>query len=284
MGTMPFFRLGLAGFPLGHSLSPVIHTRALSAAGLNGEYCLYPVPPDPAGGPSIQELLDCLRRGELHGLNVTIPLKQAVLPLLDSLEPAARRIGAANLLYCRNGRLVGDNTDAAGFRLDLQSFLSANSLEPGQALVLGAGGAARAVATALLDEGWQVTVAARRAEQARIMAESLLPDRIAAVSLTGECLASLRGMNLVVNASPAGMAPDLAGNPWPEGVHLPGGSAVYDLVYNPADTRLMQMARAAGLPVRGGLGMLVEQAALSFERWTGRQAPRQVMRQAVGLA
>ncbi len=284
MGTMPFFRLGLAGFPLGHSLSQVIHTRALSAAGLSGEYRLYPVPPVSTGGTSIQELLDRLRRGELHGLNVTIPHKQAVLPLLDGLEPAARRIGAANLLYRRNGRLVGDNTDAAGFRLDLQSFFSANNLERGQALVLGAGGAARAVIAALLDEGWKVTVAARRAEQAQTMAESLLPEKIAAVPLTGDCLASLQGMNLVVNATSAGMAPDLAGSPWPAGVPLPGGSAVYDLVYNPADTRLLQMARAAGLPVRGGLGMLVEQAALSFERWTGRQAPRQVMRQAVGLA
>ena len=279
-----FYRLGLVGHPLGHSLSPAILSRALAAAGLSGEYRLYPIPPLPSSSQGLQVLLDRLRRGELHGLNVTIPFKQVVLPLLDWLEPAARRIGATNLLYCRDGRLVGDNADAAGFRLDLLNFTTAISLHCGHALVLGAGGAARAVTAALLDDGWQVTVAARRPEQARIMAASLLPDEIEIVPLAGDCITALHSVTLVVNTTPAGMAPDLEGSPWPEGVALPAGSAVYDLVYNPADTRLLQTARAAGLPTRGGLGMLVEQAALSFERWTGCPAPRPVMRQAAGLA
>lgn len=279
-----FYCLGLIGHPLGHSLSPAIHSRALAAAGLSGEYRLYPVPPLPSGSQGLQELLDRLRCGELHGLNVTIPHKRAVLSRLDWLEPAARRIGAANLLYCRDGRLVGDNTDAAGFRLDLLSFMTANALRCGHALVLGAGGAARAVAAALLDDGWRVTIAARRPEQAQIIVEDLLPDKIEFIPLAGDCLASLTGISLIVNATPAGMAPDFTGSPWPAGVALPAGSAVYDLVYNPVDTLLLQTARAAGLPARGGLGMLVEQAALSFERWTGRQAPRPAMRQAAGLA
>ena len=278
------YRLGLLGYPLGHSFSPAIHARALSTAGLSGDYRLYPVPPLPAGRQRLQLLLDCLRCGELHGLNVTIPHKQAVLPLLDRLEPAARRIGAVNLLYCRDRQLVGDNTDAAGFRLDLLRFMTANALQRGHALVLGAGGAARAVAVALLEDGWQVTIAARRPEQALGLVQYLLPDKIEFIPLAAGCLAGLTGIALIVNATPAGMAPDDAGNPWPAGVALPAGSAVYDLVYNPVETRLLHTARAARLPASGGLGMLVEQAALSFERWTGRQAPRPAMRQAAGLA
>ena len=279
-----FFRLGLVGHPLEHSLSPVIHSCALEAAGLSGEYCLYPVPPLPSGSQGLQALLDRLRHGELHGLNVTIPHKQSVLRLLDWQEAAARRIGAVNLLYYRDGKLVGDNTDAAGFQLDLLRFMTANNINCGQALVLGAGGAARAVTSALLDDGWQVTIAARRPWQGWAIAENLLPKKIEIIPLAAGRLSALHGVGLVVNATPAGMEPHFEGSPWPADVALPAGSAVYDLVYKPADTRLLQTARAAGLPASGGLGMLVEQAALSFERWTGRQAPRLAMRQAAGLA
>ncbi len=279
-----FFHLGLVGYPLGHSLSPAIHARALAAAGLQGEYCLYPAPPLASGSQALPALLDRMRRGELDGLNVTLPHKQAVLPLLNRLEPAARRIGAVNLVCCCRGQLVGDNTDAAGFGLDLQRFLEGLSLRQKQALVLGAGGAARAAAESLLDGGWRVTLAARRLEQAQALVQDLLPGSLAAIPLAAECLASLAGITLVVNATPLGMAPDREGCSWPPELDLPPGAAVYDLVYNPSETRLLQRARRAGLPAVGGLGMLVEQAALSFERWTGRPAPRPDMRRAVGLA
>ncbi len=279
-----FFHFGLTGYPLGHSLSPILHARALAAAGLDGDYCLYPVPPTLSASQGLDDLLGRLRRGGLDGLNVTIPHKQAVLPLLDHLAPAARRIGAANLLYCCDGQLVGDNTDAAGFSLDLHRFLEGLTLPHNHALVLGAGGAARAVAADLQDEGWQVTIAARRPDQARALAENLLPGKGKAIPLAVEALARLKEISLVVNATPVGMAPDQNGSPWPEDLALPPGSAIYDLVYNPRETRLLQRAHAAGLIAAGGLGMLVEQAALSFERWTGRPAPRPAMRQAVGLA
>ncbi len=279
-----FFHLGLAGYPLGHSLSPALHARALAAAGLDGEYCLYPVPPTSSSSQALRALLGRLRRGELDGLNVTIPHKQAVLPLLDRLEPAARRIGAANLLLCHNGQLVGDNTDAAGFLVDLHHFIDGLSLRSRRALVLGAGGAARAAAAALLDDSWQITVAARRPEQALSLAESLLPGVVKVIPLAAGNLARLPSVDLVVNTTPVGMAPDEDGCPWPSGLPLPPGAAFYDLVYNPRQTRLLQLAHAAGLPAVGGLGMLVEQAALSFERWTGCPAPRSAMRQAVGLA
>ncbi len=279
-----FFHLGLTGYPLSHSLSPVLHARALAAAGLDGEYCLYPVPPSPSASQGLYALLGRLRRGELDGLNVTIPHKQVVLPLVDRLAPAARRIGAANLLYWRGGQLVGDNTDAAGFSLDLHRFLEGLTLLHYHALVLGAGGAARAVAAALLDEGWQVIIAARRPDRARALAEILLPGKGKAIPLAVEALRWLKDIALVVNATPVGMAPDQNGCPWPEDLALPPGSAIYDLIYNPRETRLLQRAHAAGLTAASGLGMLVEQAALSFECWTGHPAPRPAMRQAVGLA
>ncbi len=284
IGQPHFFRLGLTGYPLGHSLSPAIHNAAIASAGLQGEYCLYPVSPLPSAPQALSDLLDRLRHGELDGLNVTIPHKQAVLPLLDWLEPAARRIGAANLLYCRRGQLVGDNTDATGFYLDLRHFLQRMPLHDQRALVLGAGGAARAVAAALLDDGWQITLAARRLEQAQALAHSLLPARFTVIPLVADSLANVVGTTLLVNATPLGMSPNQESCPWPVELALPAGAAVYDLVYNPPQTCLMRRAQAAGLPAAGGLGMLVEQAALSFERWTGRPAPRPAMRQAVGLA
>ena len=133
------YKLGLIGYPLGHSLSPVLHQTALAEAGLSGKYELYPVPPLPEGQQDLEAMLDRLRSGELHGLNVTIPHKQSVLPLVDDLSPSAAAMGAVNTLYMRSGQLIGDNTDAPGFWADL-SHLPIQKAET--ALVLGAGGAA----------------------------------------------------------------------------------------------------------------------------------------------
>lgn len=289
-----YYRLGLTGYPLGHSLSPQMHTAALAALGLAGEYQLYPVAPEQAGAglaglAGLACLLDRLRRGELHGLNVTIPHKRAVLPLLDELTPVAQAVGAANTLYLRSGRLVGDNTDAPGFLADLERFLAGSRVEarqetgPPHALLLGAGGSARAAAYALAYAGWQVTVAARRPEQAQaLLAETGLRPFGASILLEAGALAGLTPPPmLIVNTTPLGMAPAVEGNPWPAGLPLPPAAAVYDLVYNPAQTALLAAARRAGLLAVNGLGMLVEQAALAFERWTGRTAPRERMRSAI---
>ncbi len=277
----PSLSFGLIGHPLAHSYSPILHRAALQAAGLAGEYRLLPVSPLPAGEADLRRTLDDLRRGVLDGLNVTIPHKQNVLALVDELSPAARRIGAANVLYRRDGRLVGDNTDLAAFLTDLAAFLAAAGIKnTRRALVLGAGGAARAVVAGLLQERWQVLVTARRLGQAQGLAASLDPNLLEVVELDSSCLAQLKRISLVVNATPVGMFPETDANPWPADVPLPPAAAVYDLVYNPAETALMRAARAAGLPACSGLGMLVEQAALSFERWTGKAAPRLAMLQA----
>lgn len=278
--------LGLLGYPLLHSLSPRLHSAALQSLGLEGEYRLYPVPPLPEGAQQLADLFRRLRAGEISGLNVTIPHKQAVLPHLDSLTSTAQAIGAVNTIFYQDRLWVGDNTDAPGFLSDLDRLLPAGP--PARlALVLGAGGAARAVVYSLLSTGWQVYVAARREAQVQALVEGLMvgdgqlasarPLRLAAGML--ELLPN--APDLIVNATSAGMAPNVESSPWPGGEPWPPGAFVYDLVYKPAETVFLRQARAAGLPTANGLGMLVEQAALSLERWSGHSVPRQPMWQAV---
>jgi shikimate dehydrogenase len=272
--------LGLIGYPLLHSLSPSLHSAALHSLKLEGEYRLYPVPPLPEGAPQLEAIFQRLRSGGIDGLNVTIPHKQNVLPLLDGLSDTAKAIGAVNTVFHQDGRLIGDNTDAPGFLADLSRLLPAAHF-PRRALVLGAGGAARAIVYALLGAGWEVTVAARRLEQARILVDDLGGSAEAA-RLQADSLHRLApDAGLIVNASSAGMLPDAQSSPWPDDLPLPKQAFVYDLVYKPLETVFLRRARVAGLPAANGLGMLVEQAALALERWSGRTAPRHAMWQAI---
>lgn len=284
------YSLGLIGYPVSHSLSPFIHNAALRALGLAGDYRLFSILPLPDGLAPLEKLLDMLRRGELDGLNVTIPHKQSVFPLVDELTPAAQSIGAVNTLYTRKGSLVGDNTDAAGFGTDLERVLrSQQGIRPSDdgsnawALILGAGGSARAVVFALIQAGWKVNIAARRHEQAEELASSLIglaPPGTLLASRLDELRHTIarNSFSLVVNTTPLGMVPNVSASPWPSGLPFPEGAFVYDLVYNPPQTSLVNAAVSSGLGASNGLGMLVEQAALAFELWTGQPAPRDVMR------
>ena len=273
-------QLGLIGYPLGHSLSPQLHHGALRALNLPGEYRLYPVPPLPEGHRALSNLIGRLRNGELAGLNVTIPHKPNVLPLLDELTPLVQRTGSANTLFTRAGKLIGDTTDVPGFLADLEGWLPSEIAARKKALVLGAGGSARAVAVALQERQWQITLAARRVAQAEELAASL-GGTFEILSLEANQLKNDSNISLIVNTTPAGMYPHEDGCPWPAGLPLPEGAAVYDLIYNPAETVLLRRAREAGLPARNGMGMLVEQAALSLEQWSGRVVPREAMWEAV---
>lgn len=276
--------LGLTGYPLGHSISPKLHAAALKSLQLEGDYSLFPIAPeDPIGLP---QLFGRVRSGELLGLNVTIPHKQAVIPLLDELTPSAQAIGAVNTVYFRRGKLIGHNTDAPGFAADLENSLGIDITTGGRVLVLGTGGAARAVVYALLTGGWDVTLAVRAADTG--MAEALIqsfkgvaaqgsrPEPVEGapqyVLLEAEPMRPvLDGTRLIVNTTPLGMAPEIKVSPWPDGLAFPQAS-VYDVVYNPRETLFIRQARAAGLRAETGLGMLVAQAALSFETWT-RHSP-----------
>lgn len=274
------FQLGLIGYPLDHSLSPRIHQAAMRACKLSGEYLLYPIHPDDKQG--LVDLLAKMRKGGITGLNVTIPHKQNVIQFLDELTLTARSIGAVNTVFLQDGRLAGDNTDAAGFLLDLKRFFNGDghNRKEKEALVLGAGGSARAVVYALLNDGWQVSLAARRLEQAQNLAGSYKNYHIPIINLynhPNNLLSQTSSLTLIVNTTPLGMSPNTDQSPWPENLPLPPHAAIYDLVYNPRQTRLVTIARAQGLSAATGLGMLVEQAASSFKIWTGCDPSRESM-------
>jgi shikimate dehydrogenase len=273
------FKLGLVGYPVSHSLSPKIQNAALKHFGLEGDYSLFPVRPDDKQG--LKELIECVRSGEISGLNVTIPHKQNVMEFLDELTPVAKAIGALNIIYRRQDKLVGDNTDAPGFLADMKKFVNKETGKQGNrnALVLGAGGSARAVVYALLNDSWKVTIAARRIEQAKQLALSFPNYKLRISNIESLNLETFQPANfqLLVNTTPLGMSPNIDQSPLPADISLPEETIVYDLIYNPRQTKLVRDARLHGLQATTGLGMLVEQAALGFELWTGYNPPREVL-------
>jgi shikimate dehydrogenase len=257
-------RVGVIGWPVEHSLSPVMHNAAFAALGMtNWHYERIPIPPDIVR-LSIRELRD---HGYI-GINVTVPHKQEALYACKP-DPIAQRVGAVNTIDFRTN--VGTNTDVEGLLRDLQ----ANDVPiAGQTIVvLGAGGAARAAVYGLSREGAAVIVVNRTPERAQAMVKDLLiPARVMTAAE-----AAAENPTLIVNATSAGMVPDVEVSPWPADVPLPRGVIVYDMVYRPAVTRLMQQAAAAGGRAINGLGMLVRQGAAAFELWTGQNAPIDVM-------
>ncbi|HUE99130.1 MAG TPA: shikimate dehydrogenase [Anaerolineales bacterium] len=293
-------KLGLIGYPLEHSLSPIIHGAALKSCSLDGNYTLFPIHPDDKQG--LKDLLVRVRNGDITGFNVTIPHKQNVIELLDELTSTAKAIGAVNTIYLRNNKLVGDNTDAMGFFADLERFLhnhksstfaphahlpwravpgSAGVVNRQSAIVLGSGGSARAVVYALLKDGWNVTLAARRFEQAKQLAESFTNYQLPITDYKLSTI-DLSKISLIVNTTPVGMAPNIDRSPWPENIPFPPHASVYDLVYNPRETKLVRDACLQGLSATTGLGMLIEQAALAFEIWTGKNPARNILFESAG--
>ncbi|GMV34767.1 MAG: shikimate dehydrogenase [Chloroflexi bacterium] len=279
------YQLGLIGYPLDHSLSPRIHSAALKSCGLAGDYSLFPIPPEDR--QALQALLARVRSGDIRGLNVTIPHKQSVVEFMDDLTPTAQAIGAVNAMYMRGNKLIGDNTDAAGFLADLKKVNKETGAQGNKsALVLGAGGSARAVVYALLNDGWNVTLAARRLEQAGQLAKSVASYRLQVTSYetfqpSTLQLLSGQAFDLLVNTTPLGMTPNIDQSPLPENILLPKDIMIYDLVYNPRETKLVRDAKAQGCRAATGIGMLIEQAALAFELWTGHTPPRTALYQAI---
>jgi shikimate dehydrogenase len=249
------------GHPVGHSRSPLIHGHWLKEHGLPGTYERIDVPP-----ADLPAFLASLPERGLVGGNVTIPHKEAAFRLVDEASPAARRLGAVNTLWL-DGRLHGDNTDVTGFVADLDQRLGPTWSEAvGTALVLGAGGAARAVIAGLLDRGIGTVLVANRTLARAHEPRALDPDRVRALpwSGIGEALGSV---GLLVNTTSLGMAGepplalDLRG--------LPPTAAVADIVYVPLETPLLAAARERGLTAVDGLGMLLHQAVPGFARWFG---------------
>jgi shikimate dehydrogenase len=273
-------RAGLIGHPLGHSLSPAMHNAAFAETGLPHHYELLDVAED-----GLPDLLAGMRAGGWLGANVTVPHKTAVVPLLDEVCGDAEDLGAVNTIRVDGDRLIGYNTDTFGFEdaLAAQPDLRKSA---GSAVVLGAGGSARAVVWTLLRHGWEVHPLARRPDQAVELVGSLpikgrvKPGPLDAATVTDR----LRGARLLVNTTPVGMWPHTEEDPLPAGVRLASTLFVFDLIYRPYETRLLARAAAAGCRTSNGLAMLVAQGAAAFTIWTGLDAPRRPMRTAAERA
>jgi shikimate dehydrogenase len=249
-----------------------MQSAALAALGLAGwDYTALAVPPE-----GLAQMVARLREAGFAGANVTVPHKQAVVGLLDGVTPVAAAIGAVNTIVKQDGRLLGHNTDAAGLLADLYAHDVHVSKRP--ALVVGAGGSARAAVAALAGVGAHLRVIARRPEQVEALRPLAALEAFEWTELGW--LRASDGAALIVNTTPLGMTPNVDASSWPASVPFPPDGFVYDLVYNPPETVLVRQARAAGLRAATGLGMLVEQGALALELWTGMTAPRAVMRAA----
>jgi shikimate dehydrogenase len=252
---------GLAGVPLGHSLSPAMHNAAFEACGLDAVYV-------PLESRDLIDFLVFAERFGLSGASVTAPFKVALLDRVTSTDDVSRRVGAVNTLRLRDGRREGANTDLAGFLAPLQG----EPIEGMRAAVVGSGGAARVVAIGLASRGARVTVHGRDAERAARVAWLAGGRAAAGLPPSGS-------WDVLVNATPVGTHPDTESSLFGE-AELRGGRLVYDLVYNPQPSRLLREAAAAGCRTIGGFEMLLGQAAAQFEWWTGLEAPRGVMRDA----
>lgn len=272
------YQLGLVGYPLGHSLSPVLHEALLRQTGQVGRYTLWPVPPH-----ALDEQLARLQ--QTQGFNVTIPHKQAVFQRLHRLSHRAQLLQAVNTVrpLPPDGRWEGHNTDWEGFWTDLPDGVQ-QTVPQRPAVVLGAGGSARAVLAALVAEGCPAfTLVVRnpqRAQETLHWLEKQLKPALQAnpavhlirLDEQDALVAALQNCGLLVNTTPVGMAPAIEQCPVKPALldHLPADAAVYDLIYNPLETALVQAAQARGLLAKGGLGMLVRQGAAAFTLWTGQ--------------
>lgn len=257
-------RVGLIGWPVAHSLSPLLHNAAFQALGMDDwHYELLPTRPE-----ELAQQLQLLAQRGYAGVNVTIPHKEAVLPLVKA-DALAKCIGAANTIHLPG--LSATNTDVSGFLEDLACHEV--SVPGTRVAVLGAGGIARAVVYGLSRMGAEVVVVARRPERATQMIADLgaqaVPSTFA--SLTRH------EITLLVNCTPVGMWPHGGACPWPTDVPFPRGVIVYDMVYRPRQTVLMKMAEQCQGRAISGIGTLVRQAALSFSLWTKRSAPYDAM-------
>lgn len=253
----------ITGWPLTHTKSPAVHHAAFSAAGISGRYVKIP-----SVAEELHLLPDLLRIYRISGINVTIPHKEAILPLLAEIDPAARAAGAVNTVVVSANGLVGYNTDIAGVAASLKK--AGADPRHASALVVGAGGAARATVAYLTRAGAQVTITNRTAQKAEKLAEAF-----GAVAVMRDVLTP--DYDIIINATPAGMSGFSSALPIPATVLSPK-SVVMDMIYEPEHTAFLAAATKAGVRATiGGKTMLIEQAAASFALWTGTQADTAAM-------
>jgi len=257
---------GVAGDPIEHSLSPVIMNTALRRENVNGVYL-------PLHAKTLKDLIRCVREIPLHGLSITMPYKQAILPYLDNTDAHTTKIGACNtVVRGQDGKLYGFNTDAAGVVRPLEQRLS---IESAKVLVLGAGGAARAAVFGLKERGAEIWILNRTSLKAQKLARQAKARTIKRADLRKIAF------DVIINATPLGMGNTRDCPLKDEEIQA---RVVFDMVYDPVETHLLQVARARGIAVIPGVEMFVQQAARQFEIWTGKPAPAGDMLRAVTIA
>lgn len=266
---------GLIGNPLSHSLSPLMHNAAFKALKIDAEYKLFPLKEE-----EVENFVKSLNKNNIHGINVTVPYKEKVIPFLNKISPEARLIGAVNTVKLTSEGLEGFNTDGAGFLMHLEDLEF--GVEGKNIAILGAGGACRAVSVYLAKaKPKKLSIFDIDKTKLDILANHL-KDNFQSVDIEGvNSIGSLNIQNcdLLINTTPIGMKetdPCLVD----EGL-LHKNMLVYDLTYNPAETKLLKLAREKGAKVSNGLGMLLHQGAIAFEIWTTHDAPVEIMRDAL---
>lgn len=272
--------VGIIGHPISHTFSPLMHNAAFRALGLNYVYLPFEVRPD-----ALEEAIHGIRALGMVGVNVTVPHKEACMAFLDEMTQQAQVLGAVNTIVLHEGLLVGYNTDGQGFLRFLKEDFSFNP-KGKKAMVLGAGGAARAVVASLMEEeSGEVVVANRSFHRATCLCMDMVralpsyPQPIP-VPLPSQLMAEhLDTCQLLINATSVGMRGQEALPLEPALLHE--GLVVVDLIYNPAQTMLLVEAQKRGLKCANGLGMLLYQGAVAFEKWTGQHPPIEVMRKAL---
>lgn len=275
--------VGLIGSPVSHSVSPPMHNAAFAELGIDWAYIPIPVSPEPAS--RIEEAVLGLRALGLRGSNVTVPHKQNVIPFMDRVSTAVEAIGAVNTIRVEeDGTFYGDNTDAPGFIRDLRDHQV--DVVGKDALILGAGGSARAIVFGLADAGCSsITILNRTRAKADELASTMQQFFPNCQITSGDAPNDIRQYapraDCIINTTSLGMTPNIKTTPWDESISFRSGQVVYDLVYNPAQTRFLQKASNDGAQAINGLGMLVWQGAISLEIWTGLDAPSEVMFTAV---
>ncbi|MBM7660759.1 shikimate dehydrogenase [Bacillus mesophilus] len=266
---------GVIGDPIAQSMSPDMHNSSFKALGLEATYKAFHVTPE-----RLESALEGVRGLGMGGLNVTIPHKVSVMKFLDEIDPLASKIGAVNTVVNENGKLIGYNTDGMGYVTSLKEILQEKSLENSSILLIGAGGAARAIYFSLLEEGVkQLDIANRTVENARTIINGQPSSLSKAMGLL-EAENDLHAYDVIINTTSIGMYPNK--DDIPLSLHnIKSSTIVSDIIYNPLETRWLQEARAKGAITQNGVGMFVFQGALAFEKWTGIYPDIDIMRNAI---
>ena len=267
---------GVIGNPIEHTLSPAIHNAAFDHLKLDFIFLAFKVK-----AADLENAVRGMRGLGIHGLNVTMPHKSTVISFLDEVDPTVKFLGSANTILNKGGKLSGFNTDGVGALKALRE--NGTELSEKKVLLLGAGGAAKAIAFALAEEVGELAILNRATEKAKKLAEALgrmFNKKVVGGALSPDAIAkNLRGSDVLINATSVGMHPEanqsIVTPQW-----LRSDLTVMDIVYNPVETKLAKDAKAAGAKVISGVEMLIYQGAASFEIWTGRSAPIEVMRRA----